>query len=77
MNYAKFTGALAGSIALKQYLEHQKIILENNYFFLYGQRCIDDWRRVSQRRCFHLARNYVAKYLSGGDGKAVLRENAA
>ena len=53
MNYAKFTGALAGSIALKQYLEHQKILLENNYFFLYGQRCIDDWRRVSQRRCFH------------------------
>ena len=26
MNYAKFTAAMAGSIALKQYLEDQKIL---------------------------------------------------
>ena len=35
MNYAKFTGVLANSIALKQYLEDQKILLQNNYVFIY------------------------------------------
>ena len=29
MNYAKFTAVMAGSIALKKYLENQKIILDN------------------------------------------------
>ena len=29
MNYAKFTAAMAGSIALKQYLEDQKILPTN------------------------------------------------
>ena len=29
MNYAKFTGVLAGSLALKTYLENQKILPKN------------------------------------------------
>ena len=29
MNYVKFTGVLAGSMALKTYLEDQKILLKN------------------------------------------------
>ena len=29
MNYAKFTAVMAGSIALKKYLEHQKILPTN------------------------------------------------
>ena len=29
MNYAKFTGVLAGSMALKTYLEDQKILLKS------------------------------------------------
>ena len=29
MNYAKFTGAMAGSVALKKYLEDQKILPES------------------------------------------------
>ena len=29
MNYVKFTAVMAGSIALKKYLEHQKILPDN------------------------------------------------
>ena len=31
MNYVKFTAAMAGSIALKKYLEDQKILPDNLY----------------------------------------------
>ena len=36
MNYAKFTGVLAGSMALTTYLENQKIIPKSIYFSKYG-----------------------------------------
>ena len=50
MNYVKYTAVMAGSIALKKYLEDQKILPD---FVLYGQYCDYDWWSCSQCRGFH------------------------
>ena len=49
MNYAKFTGVLAGSMAMKTYLEDQKIIPKSIQNGIYRDNA---WRRGFKR--FHI-----------------------
>ena len=43
INYVKFTAVMAGSIALKQYLEDQKASHLLKIFIYDGQHCDHDW----------------------------------
>ena len=69
MNYAKFT---AGSIALKQYLQDQKILPEWPFFKM-ASIAIMIGGAVLNAAAF-TGGNYLAKYLAGDDGQAALAE---
>ena len=68
MNYIKFTAVMAGSIALKKYLEDQKIIP-----YTMATVAIMVGGAVLNAATF-IGGNYLAKYLSGDSGQAALDE---
>ena len=78
MNYVKFTAVMAGSIALKKYLEDQKILPDNIY-----THCIYTYTMATiaimigggvLNAATFIGGNYLAKALSGDSGQAALDE---
>ena len=71
MNYAKFTAVMAGSIALKRYLEDQKILLvwKNDLFYKMASIAIMIGGAVLNAAAF-TGSNYLAKYIAGDSGQA-------
>ena len=66
MNYATFTAVMASSVALKHYLEGQKILQMASVAIIIGGAILN--------AVAFTGGNYLAKYLSGVDGKAALEE---
>ena len=77
MNYVKFTAVMAGSIALKHYLQDQKIlpglVWKNNLVYKMASIAIMMGGAVLNVAAL-TGGNYLAKYLAGDDGKAALEE---
>ena len=76
MNYVKFTAVMAGSIALKQYLEDQKILpssIKKKYLYTMASIAIMADGSVLNAVTF-TGGNYLARYLSGDEHKAAQEE---
>ena len=76
MNYAKFTAVMAGSVALKQYLEDQNILSESglkNYLSIKwpALRCDVIGGAVLNATAF-TGDNYLENFLAGDNGQATL-----
>ena len=75
INYAKFTAVMAGSIALRQYLQDQKIlpdsVRKNNFVYKMASIAIMIGGAVLNAAAF-TGGNYLAKYLASDDGQAAL-----
>ena len=75
MNYAKFTDVMAASIAMKQYLQDQKIlpdsVRENNFVYKMASIAIMIGGAVLNSAAF-TGGNYLAKYLASDHGQAAL-----